>query len=491
MDLKFRKNIQCGCYEFVLLIVFYLLHNYNEYFKVLELHHFFQALAVLLFFSVFIWISTLFFIKDARSHSLFVFVVLFVSLYYQGLETFLELMYIKKSEFFSKVVCLLLIVAVFVVFRKMRIGKSLFFTYLKVLLFTLVGYELCWVLVNEKGLSNVAQIQPYVQDARDMKKPDVYLIVMDEYAGFESLQNFGVSNSDFLTELNEMGFHVIKNAKSNYNYTVPSVASFLNSEYLALPKRNSLFGSERYRVAIEKIYLNRTAFTFSTLGYKIYNYSPFRFRHSENSYHNGFVPVGFRILLSFSILDELYDLLPLYLARRFTSDKYVEKLVAKKTEVNMNVIADVLHNASSDTQNHRFFYVHLMMPHAPYAFTGNGKVNVKFMRDFKMTDVKKQQAYIEYLFYTNKVVSSFIRELKRRTNERAVILLISDHGARDLAKSLSQSASFNSFNAMFWPSNYKMNSFYDGMSNINLMPLVFSTITQTRVPLSKDSLSID
>ena len=46
--------------------------------------------------------------------------------------------------------------------------------------------------------------------------PDIYYIILDEYAGFESLErNFGFDNSEFYSELSKRGFFMPSKSYSN------------------------------------------------------------------------------------------------------------------------------------------------------------------------------------------------------------------------------------------------------------------------------------
>ena len=63
--------------------------------------------------------------------------------------------------------------------------------------------------------------------------PDVYYIVLDSYARNDILQEiYGFDNSAFLQALQSRGFYIPECANSNYDFTLNSVASVLNMDYL-------------------------------------------------------------------------------------------------------------------------------------------------------------------------------------------------------------------------------------------------------------------
>ena len=63
--------------------------------------------------------------------------------------------------------------------------------------------------------------------------PNVYYIILDKYASSKVLKDiFDFDNQDFISQLNERGFHVTENSHSNYAGTILSLTSSLNMEYV-------------------------------------------------------------------------------------------------------------------------------------------------------------------------------------------------------------------------------------------------------------------
>ncbi len=64
-------------------------------------------------------------------------------------------------------------------------------------------------------------------------KPDVYYIILDTYTRADILAaDLGFDNSDFIRQLEDMGFYVASCSRSNYNNTVKSLVSSMNMSYL-------------------------------------------------------------------------------------------------------------------------------------------------------------------------------------------------------------------------------------------------------------------
>ena len=64
-------------------------------------------------------------------------------------------------------------------------------------------------------------------------KRDIYLIILDGYMRSDYLYDtYGYDNSEFLDQLEDMGFYVVSCSRSNYAYTIQSMTSELNMNYL-------------------------------------------------------------------------------------------------------------------------------------------------------------------------------------------------------------------------------------------------------------------
>jgi hypothetical protein len=127
-------------------------------------------------------------------------------------------------------------------------------------------------------------------------KPDIYFIVADEYAGDQELKEiFHFDNSKFLDRLRQLGFKVLKNTTSNYNFTPYSIASTLNMKYLSL--RDSLMTNNGL---LPYDYINRNKLVpfLNATGYKTYNYSTFALNNEPPPVDQALIPTKAQIIYS-------------------------------------------------------------------------------------------------------------------------------------------------------------------------------------------------
>ncbi len=130
----------------------------------------------------------------------------------------------------------------------------------------------------------------------------------------------------------------------------------------------------------------------------------------------------------------------------------------------------------------RFIYTHLFMPHYPYYFDENGDRN-------NLTTVGNeydQNAYKNYLIYSNKVFLQLIDTILKKSSKPPIIILLGDHGFRQFKNQRQANFHFMNLNAIYLPNrDYKL--FYNGMSNVNLFRVILNSQFQQELPLLKDS----
>ncbi len=104
-------------------------------------------------------------------------------------------------------------------------------------------------------------------------KPNVYYIIMDEYAPLRTLEKiYEYDNSDFVNFLEDKNFYVAKNSHTNYGETFLVLSSTLNMKYLNYLTEVVGPDSIDQRIPYQMINDNLVMKNFKSLGYKIYNF---------------------------------------------------------------------------------------------------------------------------------------------------------------------------------------------------------------------------
>lgn len=310
--------------------------------------------------------------------------------------------------------------------------------------------------------------------------------MLDEYPGRESLlDEFGFDNSLFLDELKAERFHVVENARSNYKYTLLSLTSMFEGEYLQFPPGQPTYHENGYKHTLLKMFNNRTFNTFRQLGYSTVNLSPFKINGNEAAFDTRFIPKDVMLIMYPSLWDDLLDNYQYYVSRRLNSRRALSKLYQNEINQGFRLMDSVKKLSNVKSNVPRFVYLHLNMPHPPFIYNRNGDINLDYLTSKVRTDKDNLNAYLEYIQFVNKYTITSVKEIKKNLSDGDIIIIMSDHGSKTFHLKRPEFV-FNSLNAVYIPDG-DTSLWYSGFSNINQFRLLFSQITGVNMPRVKDS----
>ena len=485
------KKLYSHDYYTLLLILLFVLHGWRFYFGLISFIEVVKAFFVLAVVTLLCFVFCKLLQRQVTKAAFLTFILLFFLLYTTSIMNFFDLWTVLphvRSQLF--IITVLFIITAVIVNKVKSVGNRLR-QFLNITLYFLVLLEIVLLLVavsnNDKTISK-SFIDGKQSNHTHKIFPSVYLILLDEYAGSESLQqNFNYNNSNFIGFLESRKFKVIQKAASNYKYTLLSLPSMFNGEYISMSKNLSVYGEEGSKQAMVDMFYNKTFVTFKQLGYNTVNYSPFIIQYNEEAYSNRFLPGGILLLLYPTLLDDIAEQLPPYLLVKLGKKNWLTSYYKKMHEQNEKLIQKAHDKSLERNAQPVFCYLHLMLPHSPYIMDSSGKINLPYLTG-KIHHVDTEKAaYIQSLQYTNKVMMNFIDTLKRNTNNKAVIIVMSDHGYKTHTFNKKEVDKFNSLNAVYLPDGDTA-KWYNGMSNINQFRILFSVITGEPIPLIHDSV---
>ena len=288
--------------------------------------------------------------------------------------------------------------------------------------------------------------------------PDIYYIILDEYAGFESLEkNFGFDNSKFYSELSQRGFFIPSKSYSNYPFTVMSIPSSLNMQYLNFFSEE--LGTENtdldpIREILEK---NLVMNNLSSNGYYIV------------SFFGGTEAIGSKKFVDEKICGDNY-----YLNEVMNILTPAETYQEKRNEVLCTF--DEIGNVKERISQPMFVFAHISIPHKPFVFDENGDSQMIDYND--LDDSTKKKFYLQQLKFANKMTIRTIDEIFAKSETDTIIIIQSDHGERtginwnepteDMIKQ-----GLNNLNAYYFP-NEKKNKLYNNISPVNTFRIIFN-----------------
>lgn len=292
--------------------------------------------------------------------------------------------------------------------------------------------------------------------------PDVYYLILDGYPANSYLEtHFGVDNSPITQALENLGFYVAYDSLANYTYTVASVGSALNLDYiqsLTSPTNSML---DILELAVD----NKVALTLKELGYDYITISA------------GFFPYG---NASDLIIDIDPNNEPIYLTPESerpsrlvdykmyfyqTSflrvfDPTLSQQFTSGTQIPENegrVVPQFEALASmADYDSPKFVFFHAIKPHDPVNVDRNGD-------PFYWTDhysnlaeywENEDKHFEDQLNYVNEVLLDTIEHILNNSDEPPIIIIQGDH-AMQLTRKTPPDQILNRplpiFNAYYFP----------------------------------------
>ncbi|MFN2437701.1 MAG: sulfatase-like hydrolase/transferase [Chitinophagaceae bacterium] len=489
MKAKTQKHRFGKEYFIFLLPVFFILHAYVGNFPLISLKDVISVLAWSLLATLII--SLLFFVvfRDWRKAAIYAFSLLCFQfcfgIVHDSLKKIAGNTFIVKYSFiipFSIIAFALLLYFL----KKFNRPFNRLTKYLNTLLLILLAVEGSMFLFRGNKKTSYRTQQQTVNKCDTCSTPDIYLIIADEYAGNRQLKEiFNFDNRHFEKALEQRGFYVAKDSKSNYNYTPYSVASIVGMRYLEnlSSKSNDL---ENRNISYRQINDNELIRILKQYNYRFINLSLFDFAGQSTTIDNMFFLTRRKMLTAQTFTSRFKKDLGFNFVTRFKIDSEVKRWTYFTLKNNNKILDGIYSAVNTKTDAPRFIYAHLMMPHYPYYFDANGQPNA--IETLWEDQQHLQKNYIDYLQYCNKIFLELIDAILQKSKTPPIIVFMGDHGFRHFTKSVDQQYHFMNFNSVYLPDkNYT--GLYDSLSGVNQFRIILNKQFKTNFSLLKDSTS--
>ncbi|MAF80284.1 hypothetical protein CL629_04385 [bacterium] len=286
--------------------------------------------------------------------------------------------------------------------------------------------------------------------------PDIYYIIFDEYAAPSTIKDvMGYEEAEEINVwLEDRGFFIPKESRSNYQTTKFSIPSSLNMRYLTdeeVKDKNALT-----RLTLDhslKDALKAYGYNYINLGAKWVNYyNPFA---DENiTYSHDYLSPFQTALWQLTVFSKAGAALDKTLNIQ-TSPVLDERLMHW---YNVQFKFDELAKISEREDGPNFVFAHFLLPHVPDAFDAEGNYVSRF-KSAKLDSVKK---YIDQVAFTNSKIKELTEALIEKSETEPVIVMQGDHGWRVFADPMmmerfqlepeqGKALRYNIFNAYYLP----------------------------------------
>lgn len=321
--------------------------------------------------------------------------------------------------------------------------------------------------------------------------PDIYFILFDEFAGFNSMRNYwnfeGVD--DFSHFLISKGFFIAENSQSNSVNTLQQMSERLNYKEYPL-------GGEYRDIYYEDLANNRVMLYLKSLGYttvvfdeKRFGYpaiprmtTDYSFEYDSISVNKGSSNLG-------SFFDEFGILVAdntMLRAFPVFYNKSIDPMFEKHQEMvhfTAAKIADL-----EEIPSPKFVHVHLLLPHYPFMFSENGSINDPIY-------YYNWNYYLGNYKFTIKLAEKMVTDILENADPARppIIILQSDHGARNTLIAARNGVQLENFpeeyktdilNAMYLP-GYDTSQLPQDLNPMNTFPIIFNHYFHADIPLIK------
>lgn len=331
---------------------------------------------------------------------------------------------------------------------------------------------------------------PSLRSSRPVdRKPDIYYIVLDDYARSDILRElYGYDNSGFVEYLQQKGFIVPEHEHSNYIKTVLSVSSMLNLNY-----------QDSFAPGLENAYF-------------WWLLEPFIDHSAVRSFLQSLGYTTVSVSTNWSLTDNPTTDLYLHPFPLILSD--FEQYLLQITP--LSVLKPMIRNFASvpTFETHRrivnaafesieelpalpgpkFVFVHIISPHPPFIFDEMGnpidpKSSFGFSdaSDFYGTKEEYRRSYVAQLQFVNGKLRTTIDAILKNSKTSPIIILQADHGS-GMYVDFNSSADtclkerFSPFSAYYLP-GVDPAVIPDTITPVNLFRIIFDQYFSTGLPL--------
>lgn len=276
-------------------------------------------------------------------------------------------------------------------------------------------------------------------------KPDVYYIILDSYGRQDVFaKRYDFDNSEFIAELESLGFIVPDCTQSNYSNTVFSVSSSLNMDYVSELDAPMLLNEAEINANDFKDYIlhSRVREQFEGLGYQFVTFKalypfidikdsdlyidlekglPFYRRlESLNFQYLFFRTTALRVVVEGQqAKPDLFNFLPESILKAINpnADLFRSRTYRQYQE---NVYALEMLEKMPEVEGAKFVLAHLFTTHQPFVFNPDGSMRLNSKED--------DQAYLEQVMFADKRIIEVIKSILEKSSQPPIIILQGDHG---------------------------------------------------------------
>lgn len=311
--------------------------------------------------------------------------------------------------------------------------------------------------------------------------PNIYYIILDEYANNEVLKNiFDYDNTELTSFLEDKRFKVFSQARSNYSQTTLSLASSLNMKYINYLA--DVLGEDSINTLLltQMIKNNEVIRFIKSKGYKTVNFSS---GWTGGTDRNRFVDINIFCVRN---NDVITNLLLTTMLRPF-ENMFMNENMRQRVLCTFSRLAEI----NKEVKEPIFVLAHFVSPHPPFIFRPNGEP-VNYSKFKNGNDFPNKEGYINQLRFINKNVEELVEKLTADKDNLPIIIIQADHGTASMPTDWKNNnpaliyERMRPFVATFLPGE---NDFIpDSITPVNIFRLIFNNYFNTKYELLENKV---
>jgi hypothetical protein len=305
--------------------------------------------------------------------------------------------------------------------------------------------------------------------------PDIYFIILDEYAHPDTMKEwYDYDNSGFINSLEDKGFFIAYESKTQTSHTPQALAQVLNMEYLN--------GEPWSESTYQKIAYSKVANFLKAQGYQyiVFGNNFARYTWEKYAKNNVDLYLDYHGYNSSSMVTEFVYILwnntmlqPFY---AYVTGSQYEDSYRCQTLYMLEKL-----KALPELEGPKFIFAHFICPHTPYVFGPDGE----YVAPANWFNYENKQCYLGQYIFISAEIERVINVLLKESEIPPIIILQSDHGTRTDYYPVGDYDWQKILNAMYLP-GMDYDILADNISPVNTFRLIFNHYFGADYPLLED-----
>jgi hypothetical protein len=344
-------------------------------------------------------------------------------------------------------------------------------------LFNIASYEIRLARTSA-GTPGESPAQAPVNPGETSALPDIYFIVLDEYARSDTMKEwYDYDSSWFIESLEDKGFFVASQSETPTMYSPQIVAQRLNMEYLD----DEPWSDVTYR----KLAYNKVADLLRAQGYRYIVFGTWGDVGRWDRYMEDNADLYFNYFLTASTpwVSEFQEILwNTTMLRPFYYHLVGSQYEAGHQRMTLYTL-EHLKAMPEEVEGPKFVFAWFACPHEPFVFGSNGE-QIAAVNAFNYGN---KQFYRGQHIFISRQIEKVVDALLEKSEIPPIIILQSDHGIRPYHRNIEIGGEEwrKILNAMYLPGmDYAELS--DSISTVNTFRLIFNHYFDADYPLLED-----